>query len=134
MYPPMVAEETVIWLLQTFDDELEAQDPASFKKFVSMQPATFHELLERLGLTIVKKDTWYHKSLYPGLRLVITLHFLATGDSYHSLMYDFRVAHNTISLIVRDECQAIIDIYEDEVVSCPGTEVAWCEIANHFGE
>ncbi len=78
----------------------------------------FHELLERLGLMITKRDTWYHKSLHPGLRLAITLHFLTTGDKYHPLMYGFRVANNTISLIVRDMCQAIIDIYKDEVVSC----------------
>ncbi len=32
---------------------------------------------------------------------------LATGNSYHSLMYGFRVTHNTIILIVRDVCQVI---------------------------
>ncbi len=94
----------------------------------------FHELLQRLGPTIAKRDMWYRKSLHPGLRLAITLCFLATGDSYYSLMYGFSVAHNTISLIVRDVCHAIIDIYEDEVVSCPTTEAAWRGISYHFGE
>ncbi len=36
--------------------------------------------------------------------------------------------------LVRDVCQAIIDIYEDEVVSCPSTEASWHGIANRFGE
>ncbi len=102
---------------------MEAEDPASF-----------NELLQRLGPTIAKRNMWYCKTLHPGLRLAITLRFMATGDSYHSLMYGFRMAHNMISLIARDVCQAIIDIYEDEVVSCPTTEAAWRGIANRFGE
>ncbi len=93
--------------------ELEVEDPADFKNGVCMEPAMFHELLERLGLMIAKIDMWYPKWLHSGLRWAITLHFLATGDSYHSLMYGFRMAHNMISLIVRDVCQAII---EHEVV------------------
>ncbi len=114
--------------------ELEAEDPAFFKNLVHIEPAMFHELLQRLSPMIAKKETWYCKSLYPGLRLAITLFFLATSDSYNSLMYGFRVAYNTISLIVKDMCQAIIDIYEDEVALCPSTEVAWHGIANRFGE
>ncbi len=94
--------------------EMEAEDPASFKNF---EPAMFHEPLQRLVPTIAKKDMWYCKSLHPELRLAIILRFLDTSDSYYSLIYGFRVAHNMISLIVRDVCQAIIDIYEDEVVS-----------------
>ncbi len=92
----------------------------------------FHELLERLGSTKAKRHTWYCKSFHTGLRLVITLHLLSTGDSYHSLMYGFWVAHNLISLIVRDVYQAIIDIYDDEVVPCK--EVGWHRIPNQFGE
>ncbi len=47
-------------------------------------------------------------------------------------MYNFRVAQNTISSIVRDVCQAIIDEYASEVIAAPTTEAEWLQIANLF--
>lgn len=40
-------------------------------------------------------------------RLLLTLRFLATGDSYRSLTFLFRIPHNTISDIVPETCKAI---------------------------
>ncbi len=92
--------------------ELEVEDPAAFKNFVRIEPAMFRELLNRLGTAISKNDTFYRKALHPGLRLAITLKFLATGDNYHSLMYGFQIAHNTISCIVCEVCNATIKEYQ----------------------
>lgn len=61
--------------------------------------------------------------------MAITLGHLATGDSYKSLMYLFYVPHNTISILVRDVCQAIWDEYGDEVVTNPTTAEGWKEVA-----
>ena len=58
--------------------------------------------------------------------------YLATGQSYKSLMYGFRVPHNTISIIVREVCQAIIDEYTNEVIKTPTTEHEWLEVAEEF--
>ncbi len=87
-----------------------------------MDPEIFFELVDRLSPRIAKQDTWYQKSLQPSLKVAITLLYLATGSSYHSLMYNIRVAHNTISSNVRDVCQAIIDEYAAEVIAAPTTE------------
>lgn len=70
--------------------------------------------------------------LDPGLKVAITLRFLATGESYHSLAFSFRVAHNSISLFVPKVCQAIVDEYEDEVFQTPSTPDGWREIADRF--
>ena len=51
-------------------------------------------------------DTFWRKALEPGLKLAITLRCLATGNSYKSLMYGFRVASNTISSIIPKVCEA----------------------------
>ncbi len=91
----------------------------------------FFELVKRLTPRIQKQDTWYRKALQPGLKVAVTLRHLATGDSYHSLMYNFR-AHNTISSIVRSVCQAIIDEYVGEVIAAPTTEAEWLQIAELF--
>ena len=46
----------------------------------------------------------------------ITVRFLASGDKYPSLMYSFSVARNTISVIIPEVRQAIVEEYKDEVM------------------
>jgi len=70
--------------------------------------------------------------LSSGIKLAITLRFLATGNSYRSLAFDFRVAHNTISLFVPEVCRAITEEYQDEVFSTPSTPDEWREVADAF--
>ena len=78
-----------------------------------MEPATFLELCDQVGLRIRRQETHLPDSLEPGLR------HLATGASYLDLMYAFRVSHNMISLIVHDTCKAIVAEYLLEVLLCP---------------
>jgi len=78
--------------------ELMAEDPA-FRNFTRIGPEMFHELLQVVGTRITKNHTWFGQSINPDLKLAITLRFLATGDSYRTLMYEFRVAH-TIRYVV----------------------------------
>ena len=47
-------------------------------------------------------------------------------------MYGFSVPHNTISLLVPEVCQAIIDEYADEVLKCPVTPDEWREVSEQF--
>ena len=44
----------------------------------------------------------------------------------------FRVAHNTISVIVRQTCEAIVAEYGEEVMQCPRTSDAWKQVAAEF--
>ncbi len=93
----------------------------------------FFELVGRPSPRIeMQEDTWYRKVLQPGLKVAITLRYLVKGDSYHSLMYNFRVTHNSISSIIRDVCKAIIDEYAREVIAAPTTEAEWLQIADLF--
>ena len=66
------------------------------------------------------------------LKLAVTLRYLATGNSYISLQYGFRVAFNTISKFIPEVCQAIIDEYFRQVVYCPNTPEGWKEVAEGF--
>ena len=79
-----------------------------------------------------KKTTWYREPLDVGLKLAITLRFLATGDHYKSLMYLFYVASNTISLVVRDVTKAICEEYAEETVGNPTTPEGWKEVAKKY--
>lgn len=112
--------------------ELHAEDVSAFTNFMRMDPETFHELLHRIAPRITKLDTNYRKALEPGLKLAITLRFLATGNSYKTLQYGFRVAHSTISVFIPQVCQAIIDEFSDEVLMSPDTTEGWKQVAHTF--
>jgi len=114
--------------------ELQLEDPASFQNFLRFEPDMFQEMVDRLTPTIAGKDTNLRKSLEPGLKLAITLRYLATGDSSKTLMYGFRVAYNTICLIIKDVCQAIIEEYHQEVIVTPTTPQEWRTVSDHMSQ
>ena len=86
-------------------DELAQKTPELFRNYTRTDKALFDEIVDRVTPHIQKQHTWCREPLEPGLRVAITLRFLATGDSYMSLQYSFRVAHNTISAIVQAQQQ-----------------------------
>ncbi|KAK4328602.1 hypothetical protein Pmani_001078 [Petrolisthes manimaculis] len=67
------------------------------------------DILDRIGLRIMKKGTFWREPLEPELRLALTLRYLATGDNFRTLQYGFRVSVSSISGIVREICDAIIE-------------------------
>ena len=112
--------------------ELRNEDQASFTNFLRMPPDMFDELLARVGPRISRKHTSYREPLEPGLKLSLTLRHLASGNKYSSMKFAWRVPHNTISVVVKLVCQAIIDEYMDEVLVCPTTPEEWRAIADKF--
>ena len=92
----------------------------------------FQELLQVVGPRIMKNTTWYRQSIDPGVRLAVTLRYLATGDSYRTLMYGFRVAHNTICGIVQDVCEAIVATYAEDAIDTPTEPEQWQAISDQF--
>ena len=58
---------------------------------------------------ITKKTTRFRFPISPEERLAIALRFLATGETYKSLMYQYRVSEVSISRFVPEVCQGIIE-------------------------
>ena len=114
--------------------ELKTEDEKAFYNYTRLPRGLYDEVLQRVEGRIQKKDTWYRKCLPPGLKLSITLRHLACGDSYPSLSYNFRVAPNTISLIIDEVCDAIKAEFAGEVIQCPTTTEEWGAIAQEFEE
>ena len=67
-----------------------------------------------------------------GEKLAMTLRFLATGESYSSLHYQFRISVSSIALIVPEVCQAVYDALKDEFLHFPQNEEEWLSIAVEF--
>jgi hypothetical protein len=94
--------------------ELAREDIQGFKNFQRVDPELFQELLAKVGPHIDRQTTNMRQPLEPGLRLAITLRYLATGDSYKSLEYGFRVANNTICNIVPETCEVLYQVLAED--------------------
>jgi len=117
-------------------DKLQLYDVAAFKNFTRMEPPFFLHLLEMLRPKIERLDTNYRAAICAGTRLALTLRFYATGESYISLRYNWLVAHNTISKIVRQVSKAIIEVYgvTQHVLMPPIETEGWLKIAKKFSD
>ena len=112
--------------------ELKKEDEKGYYNFLRMDYNMFKEILQRIEGRITKTTTNFRKPLSPALKLAITLRYIAAGDSYHSLMYGFRVAHNTISKLIQEVCEAIISEFSEELVPVPSTPEEWNKISDDF--
>jgi hypothetical protein len=79
-----------------------------YKNFTRMSPSEFefliHFIWEGGG-----GDTTFRKAISVQVRLALTLRFLATGDSYVSLQHLFRISKQTVSCIVPEVCEALVE-------------------------
>lgn len=114
--------------------ELNREDTKGYKNFLRIKPELFGEMVDRLTPILAKKATRMREPLSVGLKLAVTLRFLASGDSYTSLQYSFRVSKTAICRFVPKVCQAIIDIYKPEVLKCPRTPEEWNQVAEGFSK
>ena len=115
-------------LLQT----LRLEDEEQFYNFTRMTPRLFDEVLHRVTPLIGKQDTTFRKALEPGLKLALTLRFMAAGDNYRSLSFSFRCGASSISNFLGDVCDAITETYKDEVMNPPQSVEEWRAIAQQF--
>lgn len=112
--------------------KLAKKDKKAFRNFVRMRKGLFDKIKARIKNRIERQTTNMRRPLSPGLRLAITLRYLATGETYTSLQYGFRVSNNAISNLIPDTCEAIIAEYMEEVMHCPNTEEEWLQVSRGF--
>lgn len=91
------------------NDLLTDKESGQFRNFVRMSEDDFIFLLNAIKGKISRNDTTFRKAIPAEERLAVTLRFLATGDSFTSLQYQFKISKQLISEIVPEVCRAIID-------------------------
>ncbi|XP_077111133.1 uncharacterized protein LOC143766998 [Ranitomeya variabilis] len=106
-------------------------NPHKFYNYVQMRMEHFDYLLEKLEDVIRRQDTRMRLAITPAERLMVTLRFLATGESLTSLHYQFRLGISTISGIVKETCRAIWDILQPEYIPQPSMDI-WLRSAEQF--
>lgn len=92
------------------------KDDYLYRNFLRMSHANFSELLAMVEPLIEKQNTHFRMAISAGERLAITLHYLATGNSFRSMQYLFRVPQCTISTIIPEVLDAIWTVLKDEYI------------------
>ncbi|XP_044766223.1 protein ALP1-like [Coccinella septempunctata] len=110
---------------------MKTMDPEQFFSYLRMDRICFYKLLQLVGHRLIKRAT--RKTLSPEQRLVITLYFLAHGCSMQSVSWSFLVGKATVSVVVRETCQAIWDVLSPIYLKRP-TMQDWKTIGNEFEE
>lgn len=101
--------------------ELRTEDQNSFKNFLRMDDGHFNYLLSIVEKNIQKQNTFFREALPARTKLEITLRFLATGESFSSLQYLFRVPKCSISKFIPSVCEEIYCALEEYI------KVSTCE-------
>lgn len=123
-------------LLNLLNRELLIEDIESYRNFLRLDNQQFEKMLTLIVEDIQKQDTFMRDSISPRnryvlryivwiktmrnyryigsvnynifiYRLEVTLRFLATGESFRSLMYSTRIHESTISKFVPEVCHVI---------------------------
>lgn len=63
-----------------------------------------------------KQDTVMRKSISPAERLIVTLRFLSTGNSYEDLKFSTKIAAQTLGHIIPETCLALYDVLKDKYI------------------
>lgn len=98
--------------LQSLGEEL-TKHPEDFKNLLRMSDHHFQYLLEKVMPTIQRQDTNMREATPAKTKLEITLRYLATGDSFKSLEFLFKVPKSTISKFIEEVLDAICCVLEE---------------------
>ncbi|XP_073405529.1 phosphomannomutase 1 isoform X2 [Dendrobates tinctorius] len=99
--------------------------------YTRMSQQSFMYLLGRAQDFIRRQDAQLLRAIPPEERLLVTLRFLATGETLSSLHFQYRLGISTLSGIVADTCRALWDVLCPEFLLLPTVE-KWIEHAERF--
>ncbi|KAL3981342.1 small subunit ribosomal protein S12 [Sarotherodon galilaeus] len=108
-------------------------DDGRFQRYHRLSLAQFEDLLSRVGPRIARLDTNYRRSIPPAERLSICLRSLATGDSFRTIAFSFRVGVSTVCQITPQVATAIWDCLVDDFIAVPSPG-DWQSITEGFQE
>ena len=75
---------------------------------------------------ITKQTTKFRAPISAEERIAVTLRYLATGETYESLMYQFRIHRTTISQII----QGVYKVLQPDYMKLPSSPQEWKPIAD----
>ena len=124
-------QRTQFGLFNTLYQELK-HDREYYYRYLRMSPERFSHFLSLVQDRIAKRDTKFRKSISAEERLILTLRFLASGETQQSLSFSFRVGRKSVSQIVVETSEAIYLALKDTYLNTPETADQWKKISDKF--
>ncbi|KAL8602270.1 hypothetical protein ACOMHN_022783 [Nucella lapillus] len=106
-------------------------DGERFQQYFRLSREQFSQVLFLIRDTLIK-DNRIRDVISPRERLVICLRFLATGESFRSIAFSYRVGFTTVSRIVSEVCKILWDRLAPIHLAFPESADYWRLIASNF--
>ena len=97
-----------------------------------MSPNRFQHLLSLVALLISKQTAQFRKPIPVKQRLVVTLTYLATGETQQSLSFGYRIGKATMSKILAETSETIFKTLKDQFSKTPNCQKEWLSISKGF--
>lgn len=95
------AQKNLLPMLQLSDEE--------FRGYLRTRTDDFDELVSGIRAAVECQDTLMRPAISVEEQLTLTLRFLATGESFHSLHYQYCIGTSTVHDKVKQVCKALCD-------------------------
>ncbi|KAL8565422.1 hypothetical protein ACOMHN_029115 [Nucella lapillus] len=106
-------------------------DGERFQQYFRLSREQFSQVLFLIRDTLIK-DNRIRDVISPRERLAICLRFLATGESFRSIAFSYRVGFTTVSRIVSEVCKILWDRLAPIHLAFPESADYWRLIASNF--
>ena len=103
-----------------------------FFRYLHMSPDRFEHLLSLVASLISKQTTRFRKPIPAEQRLVVTLRYLATGETQQSLSFGYQIGKAAMSKILAETSEAIFQILKDQFLKTPDCQREWLNISKGF--
>ncbi|CAH2088918.1 unnamed protein product [Euphydryas editha] len=109
------------------------RDSKIFHTYFRMSLHKFNELVQIMQPYIKREDTLFRKAIGVEEKLMVTMRYLATGDSFKTIAESFRLGYTTVQEIIHTTCPALWEVLSKMVMPIPDEE-KWKKIEKEFNE
>lgn len=118
---------------QNIFQELKLEDRIGFRDMFRMSVGDYEYILSQISdLISTENRACGNKPIEPDERLALTLRYLATGESFKSLSYQFRISLAAVSYIIKGCCRAINERLQHIFIKVPDSSAKWQQISEKF--
>ncbi|KAM4022315.1 uncharacterized protein ACNLHF_027482 [Anomaloglossus baeobatrachus] len=107
--------------------------PPKFQAYCHLTMNLFDNILGLVYHRLKHQDTSMCLSISPEERLLVTLRYLATGQSISSLHFEFILGRSTIGKIILHTCTVLWETLRHHVMQLPSTQ-EWMHTSDEFLE
>ena len=109
------------------------EDRHGFLEMFRMDVGDFEFILSKISDLISPKGRMGGTRLIESdERLALTFRYLATGESFQSLSFQYRILISAISYIVKRCCKAVVERLTPDFIKVPATKAEWLNVSKRF--